>query len=118
MNAILNLIIRSCGTIGNSLSSLYSRFNNQCIRFHIPLVSHHECSLDPPLEYVMTIDTMLDDQKNGRDNTHLILPRQVSLKLNYYNKMRKIYYQLTLYPKTWLSRVQASKVLQSDQKKI
>ena len=56
--------------------------------------------------------------KNGRDDTRLIPPRQVRLKLSYYNKMQKIYYQLTLYPKTWLSRVQASKVLQLNQKKI
>ena len=55
--------------------------------------------------------------KNGRDGTCLIPPRQVSLKLHYNNKMQKIYYQLTLYPKTWLSRVQASKVLQLIQKK-
>ena len=31
--------------------------------------------------------------------------------------MQKIYYQLTLYPKTWLSPVQNSKVLQLIQKK-
>ena len=31
--------------------------------------------------------------------------------------MRKIYYQLTVYPKTWLSRVQASKVLHLTQNK-
>ena len=31
--------------------------------------------------------------------------------------MWKIYYRLILYPKTWLSRLQASKVLQLIQKK-
>ena len=54
---------------------------------------------------------MLSQPKNERDDTRLIPLRQVILKLNYYNKMWKIYYQLTLYPNTWLSRVQASKVL-------
>ena len=31
-------------------------------------------------------DTILSRSKNGRDDTRLIPPRQVSLELNYYNK--------------------------------
>ena len=32
---------------------------------------------------------ILSRSKNGRDDTRLIPPRQVSLKLNHYNKVRK-----------------------------
>ena len=42
----------------------------------------------------------LSRSKNGHDGASLIPLRKVSLKLNYYNKMRKIYYQHTLYSKT------------------
>ena len=71
------------------------------------------CSDAIPIELMTrTIyGVILSRPKNRRDGTHLIPPRQANLKLNYYIKMRKISYQLTLYPKTWLSRVQASKVL-------
>uniref|UniRef100_A0A0V0H6H7 Putative ovule protein n=1 Tax=Solanum chacoense TaxID=4108 RepID=A0A0V0H6H7_SOLCH len=55
--------------------------------------------------------------KNERDDTRLIPPRQVNLKLRYYKKNAETYNQLKKNPKTWLSRVQASKVLQLNQKK-
>ena len=56
-------------------------------------------------------------QKNGRDGTCLIPPRQVSFKLNIIIKMRKFYNKLKSTLKIWLSRVQVSKVLQLIQKK-
>ena len=54
---------------------------------------------------------------NGHDETRLIPQKQVSVKLNHFNKMRKFHNQLKIAPKIWLSHVQTSKVIQLIQNK-
>ena len=39
--------------------------------------------------WLISLPINMSRPKNGRDGTRLIPPRQVSLKLNHYNKVRK-----------------------------